>query len=146
MKARPAVREWHRRALPAIRTREWEATWFDFTDAWQRVRCPGEANPMTEAMARVKAGPLPDVAMGYDDARLRLLVALCRELQRDRDERPFYLSCESAAALIGKGDGESPSAMTVWRWLGGLQRDGVLRLETKGDRRKANEYRYLAKT
>lgn len=139
---RPIVREWHRRALPRIRTKEWEATWFDFTDAWERVRHPGDSNPVVEALARAKAGALPGAAKDYEHPALRLLVALCRELQRHAVDRPFFLSCEDAAQLLG--DGAHPSPMTVWRWLGGLVRDGVLSLEKRGDRRTANEYRYLA--
>jgi hypothetical protein len=97
---------------------------------------------VVDALEKVKAGPLPAAALQYDNPKFQLLVGICQELQRLAGDQPFFLSCETAAQVLGEDS--DPSAMTVWRWLGGLVRDGVLRLEKKGDRRKANEYHYLA--
>ena len=80
--------------------------------------------------------PLPQAAMQYEDEPIRRLVALCREL--GAAGRPFYLSCRTAADLLGI------SHMQASRWLFLLAHDGVIVQLNKGDRakRQAAEYRY----
>ncbi len=134
------VRLWHQAALPTIGTKPWEDSWFDFLDGWGRVRYPAGQEPLALAWAAAQAAPVPTVALRYDDPRLRLLVALCRELQRTVGDNAFFLSCRKADELIGLADFSRAA-----KWLRGLCHDGVLALVKAGDRATgyASSYRYL---
>ena len=122
----PHVRRWHSAALPIIGTKPWEETWFDFAVAWSK--------PMTPA------GDPPKISEQFEQPSLRLLVALCRELQRRAGDGSFFLDCRSAGKLLGVDH------VTAWRWLRGLCKVSVLRCESIGrhETRQANTYRYLA--
>jgi hypothetical protein len=83
---------------------------------------------------------LPAIAAHYYLPGVRLLVALCSELQIAAGDRAFFLSCRDAAALVAP---HTPY-QAVSRWLGRLERDGVLTRISTGTQatQKANEYRY----
>jgi len=97
---------------------------------------------MGEILKRAREAKPPRAALQYEQDELRLLVSLCRELQREAGDKPFYLSGRTAAAQIGV----SPRHAATW--LKGLVIDGILKLAKAGDRRKreANEYRFVANT
>jgi hypothetical protein len=82
---------------------------------------------------------IPKVADRFEQPALRLLVSLCRELQRDAGAGPFYLFCRTAGRLL---DVEHTTAA---RWLYVLVRSGILIEVQKGSQRqnKATRYRYL---
>ena len=54
---------------------------------------PKGEEPMAQMLAKAKDAPLPIEAQRYEQASLRLLVKLCRELQRAAGDGPFFLSC-----------------------------------------------------
>ena len=87
------VRYWHRLAKKVIRTKPFEETWIDFCNAWPRVKFAKGDEPMAQMLAKAKDAPLPIEAQRYEQASLRLLVKLCRELQRAAGDGPFFLSC-----------------------------------------------------
>lgn len=82
---------------------------------------------------------LPKIAAEYEQSDLRLLVALCRELQRACGDGPFYLSCRTAGTLL------NVTHTTAWRWLFLLEQDDVIRVVSRGSQqsKKASRYRYL---
>ena len=82
---------------------------------------------------------LPEPALQYEQQELRLLVALCRELQRACGTGPFFLSTRTAGQLLGINH------VRASRWLRGLRHDGILELVSRGTRqdRLASRYRYL---
>ncbi|MFH1921701.1 MAG: bifunctional DNA primase/polymerase [Planctomycetota bacterium] len=137
---KPYVRKWHEQALPHIRTKAFEESWFDFAEAWDKVRFPEGAGPMDEIYQRAVRTDPPEVASQYESPKLRLLVALCRELQRVWGDAPFYLSVRTAAHYV------EVDVSTACRWLRGLRLDGILKLTTRGDqkKRRASRYVYLA--
>ena len=94
---------------------------------------------MTAIFERAVREPMPEVAEDYDQDELRLLVALCRELQRSAGGGPFYLSCRTAGRLLGV------DYSTANRWLFLMANDGILEVAEPGNRaqRKAARYRYL---
>ena len=94
------VRRWHELARPVITTEPFEETWIDFLKAWPKVKFPLGADPMTDILQRAVRSPLPKAAEQYEQQRLRLLVALCRELQASAANEPFYLSCRTAGRLL----------------------------------------------
>jgi hypothetical protein len=90
--------------------------------------------------------PMPPIANRYYLPKLKLLVALCAELQIAAREGTFFLSCRDASDLIGV-DFQKAS-----RWLNKLEKDKVIFLVEQGSKpadktpikdRKANEYRFL---
>ena len=133
------VRQWHKRSFERINTKPFEETWIDFLKGWPKVRFPKGEEPMVEMFQRASCAELPEVATEYDQQALKLLVALCRELQRSAGERQFFLSCRTAGRLLGVDH------TTANRWLFLLTSDGVLKKVTPGERGKriAARYRYL---
>lgn len=140
---RPVVQEWHRRALPTVRTKEFEETWIDFLKAWPNVRYVKGCEPMTLLFQKAVEGERPRIAMTKypENQRLQILVSLCRELQRAAGDQPFYLSCRVAGRLF------SVSHTEVARWFFLLESDGILRVVAKGgtheNPRNATRFRYL---
>jgi hypothetical protein len=122
---------WHARALPVIRTKEFEETWHDFETAWLAAKRPHgiAVHVAFQAAQRAPLGPIDD------NADLGVLASLCRYLA-GADGR-FYLACRTVEALFGV------SRMTAWRWLKALQFCGVIELLTKGTLKahRASEWR-----
>jgi hypothetical protein len=136
---RQIVREWHRRARPYIQTKGWEETWLDFVEGWGKVRNPKGEERIAMMFAKVVAMQPPAEAEQFDTAELKLLVGLCRELQRTAGKGPFYLSSRAAGGLLGR------SHVQVSRWLRLLCIEEVLKLVSKGSNSsgEASRYRYL---
>lgn len=131
------VKQWHAAGWERGVIRDaFLKTWIDFLRAWGKVKFPRGSGTMSVLMERVKAGRLPKCAERYDWPELRLLIGLCRELQREADSKPFFLSCRTAADELGV------SRMDAWRMFYLLLDQGVLEkvLDAKG--RRATEYRY----
>ncbi|MCE9590085.1 MAG: bifunctional DNA primase/polymerase [Planctomycetes bacterium] len=140
---RPLVRQFHELALPFIGTKDFDETWTDFIYGWGRVKHP-RGCVMNAILDRAKSVPMPAEANRYETPALRLLVAVCHELQVKAGDGPFYLSARMAGELLAQ------PAMTAWRYLGTLAGDGVLQVVQRGEnakgaaRRRATRYRYVA--
>ena len=95
---------------------------------------------MHDILERAKSAPPPTEAMGYEHDKLRLLVSMCRELQRHAGDGPFYLGCRTAGRLL------DVNHTTAWRWLFLLESDGLLSVVERGgqtgSRYRATRYRY----
>jgi hypothetical protein len=140
---RPIVAEWHRRALPVIRTKEFIETWADFIVAWGNVRCDADDGVVGAAFRHAVAAEMsPKVVALYPDLpAVHLLASLCRELQRDAGGKPFFLDCREAGRLI------EVSHHTAWRLLAvTFPADGILVKVSSSSMASglANEYRYVA--
>jgi hypothetical protein len=138
----PAICEWHRNAVPFIRTKELEATRLDFAMAWGRIRHAAGTLPLADIFARASTAEIPpDVALRVNDPNIRRLAIACRELQREAGSAPFFLSVRTAGEHLGDVDFK-----TAWRWLKALEvYSKLLKVEIRGDRqsRKATRFRYL---
>jgi len=132
------VRAWHNKALPAISTKPFEETWIDFLRAWPRVKYPRGQERILAALDAAKQST-PTVAKQFEQPALRLLVSLCRELQRVAGAEPFPLSCRMAGRLLGV------EHTTAAGWLFLLVSVGILQEVTKGSQKTnmASRYRYL---
>jgi hypothetical protein len=135
---RAVLREWHRRALPVIRTKDFDESWADLVTAWQRAEEPA-GRSLEAAVARAEQEPAPPVAERYDGP-LRRLVALCWQLQKQWGDRPFPLACRTAAEVLGV------TRIKAWALLQALQFDRVLRRVRTGTKasKKASEWRFIA--
>jgi hypothetical protein len=137
-----AIREWHRHALPTIRTKGFGETLADYLTAWRnRKYAAGGVWELT--VQRALAGPCAAVAdaLGIHDGSLRRLMTLMANLQAQVGT--FSLSCRQAGEAIGikktqahqllqsleglgvvevvtQGKpGKAGDPATVWRWIGG---------------------------
>jgi hypothetical protein len=135
---RHALREWHRRALPHIRTKDFDESWSDFTTAWERVRRPA-GQSLAAAVAAADDVPPAVERLGYDGA-LRRLAALCWQLARQWGHKPFPLGCEVAEDYL------NTSARQAARLLKTLRFDKVLERVKKGTKAsgQASEYLFTA--
>jgi hypothetical protein len=142
---RLVVNDWFAEAQRKVGSDAIKATadenWFDFVDSWGRVRFPGEGGLMTALLENAKAADMPACAMQYETEEVRLIIKLCRELQRHAGDAPFFLSVSMVNDLILKA-GEN--RMRGWRILRGLVFDGVLEVVEKGTatKRQASSFRY----
>ncbi|HEV3385766.1 MAG TPA: bifunctional DNA primase/polymerase [Gemmata sp.] len=146
---RIVVCAWWRRALPFIRTKDWEETWRDFLRAWELVAFPIGTGPIHEMMRATARESEPLEASGYTRSPVRRLVTVCKALQVAAELRGsdrFYLACRTAAVTCGF---DGPNGYhTAARWLKRLVSDGVLELVKAGiggtNIRLASEYRFLS--
>jgi hypothetical protein len=82
-----------------------------------------EGRFLPAAFEAARNEPLPAAARQFLAPAMQRLVALCKVLQRAADQRGeewFCLSCRVAGDFLGV------SRMTACRWLGALQRAGVI--------------------
>jgi hypothetical protein len=147
---RPHLREWHRLALPIIKTKHFSDTELDFEHAFERARYPLGVDLAMLAAEQSKELPMPAAAEPYE-GHVRHLIATCARLQEMQGEHPFSLSVSQAARLLW---GEPPDDPGKWasrrtragRWLRKLTADGVLEVVEKGKPgpagSKATRYRY----
>ena len=143
----PHVRHWHSLGVAkgVIGTEPFTETWIDFFTCWPKVRFPKGSEPMVLILERAKQSPPPKAAERYDQAELRLLVVLCRELQQAAGVEPFYLSCRTAAELLDVRNKQGGfDHVKAWRWLLLLAHDGIVAATEKGNQSKhrATRYRY----
>jgi hypothetical protein len=83
--------------------------------------------------------PLPQAAAKFHLPKLKVLVALCRELSRAVDGGVWYLSCRAAGKLL------DVSHVTASDWLARLAHAGVIACAVRGSKNSmlASQYRYL---
>lgn len=134
---RPVLKRWHELALPVIGTKPFEESWIDFLKTWPKTKYPHGAGPMDKIFETVKTAEPPPEATQFEQPALRLLVALCRELQQSAGDAPFYLDCRTGGRLLGVDH------TTVNRWLFLLTTEGLLHVAERGSRGKATRYFYL---
>jgi len=135
----PYVREWYTAATQFTRTQPFEDFWFDFAEGWDKVTTPMGTGAMKDMIERAKvATPPARAAKEYTHPQLLCLICLCRELQVQAGDSPFYLSIRTAGEAVGI------SARTAATWLNGLVVDRYLIREKAADKskRKAAFYRY----
>ena len=121
-----------------IATEPFEETWIDFLRAWPKVKFPKGKEPMEQILDEAKKN-LPKVAERYEQSELRLLVSLCRCLQRSAGDDVFYLAAGKAGKLLGV------PKTKAWRWLWLLEQEQVISVVEKGQlkARRASRYRHL---
>ncbi len=133
---REIVRRWYQQALQTIATKDFDTTWADFIHAYERARYPLGENPVDAAALTVDPHDLPDVAADYSSENTRQVIGLCWAMAKKNDGK-FFLSTHDLAARL-KSD-----AMTVWRLMMMLDHDGVIKCVERGNKRKANRYRWI---
>jgi hypothetical protein len=141
---RSVAKQWHKKALPNIETKEFEETWIDFLKGWHKVKWKIGESPMAQIFEKAIQLEPPKIAVEKypEHSKLKILVSLCRELQRAAGNQPFFLTVRTGARLL------KVNQMTISRWLFLLESDGILKLVSKGGTaetvRQASRYRYIA--
>lgn len=130
--------EWHRLALPVIRTKDFTATWADFQRAWELVEQPHGAILKAIIESIDFTAPLPPgiEGLGYGPAGHRL-VHICVGLQAHEGDAPFFISARQAGELIGMHFTDASKVLAA------LCHDGVLHLVQRGAGKVASRYRYV---
>jgi len=140
---RPIVDRWFELAVENLGREAINATedenWWDFSEGWGQVKYPGEDGLMTMLLERAKQAEPPAMALQYRSPETRLLIALCRELQQELGDEPFFLATTTIEKLFDL------NRMRAWRWLQGLVRGGVLECVDRGssEERRPGRFRYL---
>lgn len=136
LELRQAAMWWYEAARPTIGTKDWDTTWADFLHSWKSVRHPYGVQ-MAMALETALSEPDPECAARFDAPETRLLIRLCRVLQRRRGDDPFFLDVRNA------GNAVNLNKETAAKRLGMLCEEGILALIYKGHSGRASEYRYL---
>jgi hypothetical protein len=134
---RPLVKEWHRRALPHISTKDFDETWADFLFGWPRVRYAGvDALKKAIQSATVRTYDLKCLA-DYEGERTRFLICVCYELHKASGGSPWWMSCRDAAEILAK------THETANKFLHMFEKGGVLQaVDRKAGGKKATRYRF----
>jgi len=131
---------WHKQAAEFLRPgQSFDEYFFEFLDAWERVRYPAGEAVLTGAWERAQKTSPPEASL-VDDPDIRRLVSLCWELQLRAGNRPFILPCRVVQRLF-----HHENHVRGWRWLQGLCRLKVLDMVKAGNsaKRECSKYRYL---
>jgi hypothetical protein len=134
---RPIVKQWHAAALSVINSKDFDETWMDFVNAWKRVQYALGESPMDQLLERVQHMPPPPEAANYDTPAMKLLVALCAELQRQHGQEPFYLDVRTAGRLIGLDHNAAHRRMKM------LKSEGLLLEVETGRQHRATRWRWI---
>lgn len=135
---RSIVRQWHEAALPFISSKEFTTSWYDFRRGFDSVRHPagttikeiiGDLDMESELPAGI-------TGLGYGERGLHL-VRICRRLQEQAGNTPFFISSRQAGELLGIH--YTDAAKMLWA----LKSDGVLELVSQGVGNKASRYRFI---
>ena len=140
---RDLVKQWHTRALPYIKTRQFEETWADFIIAWKRVKFPKGQEPMAKIFQKAIESDPPGIVLQLYPGNqvVQLLASLCYQLQQARDDRPFFLSCRTAGRLL------EMSYMQANRYLIMFEAEKLLSIVNKGGPgMRATRYRWTGGT
>jgi hypothetical protein len=86
----------------------------EFLEAYSYARIGLDENPIEVALSRAKAAPLPQL-QGFTDERIRLLAAICREMQLLTGDNPFFVPTRKIGEVLGVP--WTPAA----RWLRALE-------------------------
>ena len=109
-----------------------------FLNAYASAKVPLGDGAITQAWKQAQENPLPPEAVdNFEDQNLRLVVALCRELQIMAGQEPFYLSSRTVQRLT-----KQESHATAARWLRSLCVLKILEETEKGCGIKASRYRF----
>jgi hypothetical protein len=125
---------WSERARPFWRAGLTRDDYYaEFLEAYGYAQIGLDENPIETAASQAKATPLPNVP-GFTNQRIRLLAAICRELQNITRGSPFFLPTRKLGEILGA------HWTQVARWLRALEVLNVIRL-APGEVRKRSGIR-----
>lgn len=115
-----------------------EEYFMEYLNAYKLAKYPLGSMAVAKALEAAKKNPLPPSALCWTaNPELRLLVAICRELQDIAGEEPFYLSARTVQHLF-----KHPTHSTGAKWLRSLCVMQILEEVQKGTGMRATRYHY----
>jgi hypothetical protein len=105
----------------------------EFLQAYGYARIGVDENPLELALNRARSAPLPELA-GFTDERIRLLGAICRELQILTKEHPFFIPTRKIGEIL------DVHWTIAARWLRALETLGIIRLSPGEVRRRGGNH------
>jgi hypothetical protein len=136
---RDVFSRWFKRATEFLRPEQTRDEYMtQFLNAYDSAKIPLGDGAITQAWKQAQEKPLPPEAVeNFEDQNLRLVVALCRELQIMAGQEPFYLSARTVQRLT-----KQESHATAARWLRSLCVLKILDETEKGCGNRASRYRF----
>lgn len=133
--------QWLYRASQFLRQGQTKDDYFmEYLNAYKLAKYPLGSVAVARALKAAKKNPLPPTALPWtDNPDVRLLAAVCRELQNIAGKEPFYLSGRTVQAIF-KQDTHATGA----KWLRSLCVMQILDEVEKGKGVRASRYRYTA--
>ena len=130
---------WYKLAAEFLRPEQTRDEYMtQFLNAYASAKIPLGEGIITQAWKQAQEKPLPPEAVEiFEDQNLRLVVALCRELQIIAGQEPFYLSARTVQRLT-----KQESHATAARWLRSLCVLKLLDEIEKGRGVRASRYRF----
>jgi len=95
--------------------------WAEFLEACYYARVGLDEDPIELACNRARGMPLPEVT-GFSDERVRLLAAMCAEMDQITGGRPFFLPTRKLGRLL------DAHWSSIARWLVNLEVLGLIQL------------------
>ena len=140
---REVFEEWHRQATPYLRQKQSrDEYWLEFMRAIESVKYPLGEGVLVTALENARRLAPPKIALQFNDQAVRLLIALCRELQRACAPGPFYLSCRTVQSLLNL-----PNHRKANDWLRALatRRMKIIQEVEKGSAKtkRASRFKYI---
>jgi hypothetical protein len=135
---RQLIKLWHSQAAPNIKTLDFAITWSDFFHGWSNVKYP-EGLVLSKILNRMSTGNFDSdrfERLGYGNEAIKL-AHLCRELQIEAGNSPFFLSCRIAGEVVGIAFHNAAKILNTF------VKDQILELVEIGRMGKASRYRYL---
>ena len=117
---KPHVRRWHKMGFDraVIGTEPFDETWIDFLHAWPKVKFPKGNEPIIAILERARHLPPPVAAQDYEGDGLRLLVAICRELQCAIREQAVLSGVPDGSHTVGAGRERTRQGMALAGFAG----------------------------
>lgn len=137
---RAIIVDWHAQALPHIGTSDFSESWGDFQRAWDSVQFPYGV-VMNRILGEIDMNdelPTSLVQFGYGDKTI-LLCRICKQLQKNSGDKPFFISARQAGDLIGLHFTDASKVLYA------LCADDVLKLIKRGAGNQASRYHYIWK-
>ena len=136
---KPILKSWCEKSKPFIGSKPFGKIRADFAYFWKRVKYSKGNDKLKKAVAKaLEATYIPPIAIEYNSLGMALLVKVCIELQLIQGQEPFWLSCRSAAGIVGV------SPMTICRWMELFIDDKLLEIAEPHTTKKATRYRFIA--
>lgn len=137
---RDVFSQWFKLAAKFLRPEQTHDDYLiQFLNAYASAKVPLGEGVVSRAWKFAQERPLPAEAVEIlEDARIRLVVALCRELQIVAGQGPFYLSARTLQHLL-----HHDSHATAARWLKALCVLKLLAVAEPGTTNRAARYRNL---
>jgi hypothetical protein len=134
------IKEWHRQALPNIRTKQFQTTEIDFYDSWENSKVPlSDEHLWNLVHEKLKQ---PDPAWFRDwffPQSGKRLLRVCIALQEYAGDKHFFLSARRAGDAIGMAPKDANALLRR------LVKRGILEVVEKGTYQsgQATTFRYI---